>query len=148
MAKGKIAIGLLIVSLVLLIIYGLDVVVASSNPNLASSLTGNSAAKGFLPFSEVIRGGALGGGAVILSVAAFAIARNELSSSVSVLLFVNGGLIVAGMLTLIAQGALSKSSSSGILGTVVSTIGLGAALIGLGIWKNALNKRVISKTSQ
>jgi hypothetical protein len=130
MARG-IATGLLIVSLILLILYGADVAVASSSPNR----------EGFLPFDESIRGGAFGGGAVIMSIIAFVIARKEYAPVVSVLLFVNGGLIVAGMIAILGQGALSSEDSSSTLRTVGSTIVMGAILIGLGAWKLIIDKK-------
>ena len=117
MAKG-IAIGLLVASLALLIIYGADVMVASS-----SSEESFAERRGFLPFSEAIRGGGFGGGAVIMSIIAFVIARKDYAPIVSVLLFVNGGLIIAGMLVLIAQGALASEDSAGAMRTVGSKYG-------------------------
>jgi hypothetical protein len=139
MAKG-VSIGLLIASLALLIIYGADVMVASSSSN-------NSFAerRGFLPFNESVRGGAFGGGAVIMSIIAFVIGRKDYAPFVSVLLFVNGGLIIAGMMTLIAQGALASENSSGAMRTVASTMGLGAVLVALGVWKVAIDKKVAAK---
>ena len=107
MAKN-VAVGLLLASLALLIIYGADVMVASS-----SDANGFAERRGFLPFNESVRGSAFGGGAVIMSIIAFVIARKERAPAVSALLFVNGGLIIAGMLALIAQGALSSEDSSG-----------------------------------
>ena len=130
MARG-IATGLLIVSLILLIVYGADVAVASSS----------SEREGFLPVDESVRGAAFGGGAVIMSIIAFVIARKEYAPVVSVLLFVNGGLIIAGMIALLAQGALSSEDSSSTLRTVVSTIVMGAILIGLGAWKLIMDKK-------
>ena len=130
MARG-IATGLLIVSLILLIVYGADVAVASSS----------SEREGFLPFDESVRGAAFGGGAVIMSIIAFVIARKEYAPVVSILLFVNGGLIIAGMIALLAQGALSSEDSSSTLRTVVSTIVMGAILIGLGAWKLIMDKK-------
>src|SRR5581483_714799 len=91
MAKG-VAIGLLVASLILLIIYGADVMVASSSSNDSFAVR-----RGFLPFDESVRGGAFGGGAVVMSIIAFVIARKDHAPAVSALLFVNGGLIVAGM---------------------------------------------------
>ena len=133
MAKG-IATGLLIASLVLLLIYGADAAVASSSPNM----------KGFLPLGEVVRGGALGGGAVVMSIIGFVIARKEYARIISALLFVNGGLIIAGMLGLIAQGALASDESLGAFRTIGSTMAMGAVLVGLGAWKVAIDKKVIS----
>ena len=131
MAK-KIAISLLIASLILLIIYGADVAVASSSQER----------QGFLPFNEAVRGGVIGGGAVAMSIIAFVIARKEYAPPISVLLFVNGGLIIAGMVALIAQGALSSEDLSSAARTIGSTMAMGAILIGLGAWKHATDKKV------
>ena len=134
MARG-IATGLLIASLILLIVYGADVAVASSSPDR----------EGFLPFDESIRGSAFGGGAVIMSIIAFVIARKEYAPIVSVLLFINGGLIIAGMIALVAQGALSSEDSSSTLRTIGSTVVMGAILIGLGAWKIIIDKKGLAK---
>jgi hypothetical protein len=138
MAKG-IAIGLLIASLALLIIYGADVMVASS-----SSEESFAERRGFLPFSEAIRGGGFGGGAVVMSIIAFVIARKDYAPIVSILLFVNGGLIIAGMLALIAQGALASEDSAGAMRTVGSTMAMGGILVGLGAWKAATDRRKVA----
>ena len=137
MAKG-IALALLIASLVLLIIYGADAAVAS----------GSEDGRGFLPFDESVRGGAFGGGAVVMSIIAFVIARKEYAPAVSALLFVNGGLIIAGMIALIAQGALASEDSSGAMRTIGSTIAMGAILIGLGVWKVATDRKVVAATGK
>lgn len=133
MAKG-IATGLLIASLILLIIYGADAAVAASSPDRV----------GFLPLSEAVRGGALGGGAVVMSIIGFVIARKEYAPIVSAFLYVNGGLIIAGMIALIAQGALASEDSSGAIRTIGSTIAMGAVLIGLGAWKTAIDRKTIA----
>ena len=98
---------------------------------------------GFMPFSEAIRGGGFGGGAVIMSIIAFVIARKDYAPIVSVLLFVNGGLIIAGMLVLIAQGALASEDSAGAMRTVGSTIAMGGILVGLGAWKAATDRKLV-----
>ncbi|HEV8386655.1 MAG TPA: hypothetical protein VGQ03_03440 [Nitrososphaera sp.] len=141
MAK-RIAIVFLALSLALLIIYGADVMVASS------SVSGNPLAerRGFLPFDEATRGGAFGGVAVILSIIAFVIGRKDYSPIISVLLFVNGGLIIAGMLALIAQGALASEDSSGALRTVGSTMAMGVLLVGLGLWKAVGDRKRLPAT--
>lgn len=132
MVKG-IATGLLIASLVLLVIYGADAAAAASSPDRV----------GFLPIDEAVRGGAFGGGAVVMSIIGFVIARKEYAPIVSALLFVNGGLIIAGMLALIAQGALASEDSSGAMRTIGSTMAMGAVLIGLGAWKVAIDRKAI-----
>ena len=142
MAKN-VAVGLLLASLALLIIYGADVMVASS-----SDADGFAERRGFLPFNESVRGSAFGGGAVILSIIAFVIARKERAPAVSALLFANGALIIAGMLALIAQGALSAEDSSGAIRTIGSTIGMGAILVGLGAWKAVKDRKLIAAATK
>ena len=129
----RIASGLLIASLILLIVYGADVAVAASSPDR----------EGFLPFDEAVRGGAFGGGAVVMSIIAFVIARKEYAPTVSALLLVNGGLIIAGMIALIAQGALASQDSSGTLRTIGSTLAMGGILVGLGAWKLVADRKVL-----
>lgn len=130
----SVATGLLIASLILLLIYGADVAVASSSPQ----------GQGFLPFDEAIRGGAFGGGAVIMSIIAFVIARKEYAPIVSTLLFVNGGLIIAGMIALVAQGSVESEDMSGTFRTIGSTIAMGALLIGLGTWKTLIDRKILT----
>ncbi|MFL6371802.1 MAG: hypothetical protein ACJ70P_01550 [Nitrososphaera sp.] len=129
----RIAIGLLLASLILLITYGADVAVA------ASSAQG----QGFLPFDESIRGGTFGGGAVVMSIIAFVIARKEYAPIVSTLLFVNGGLIIAGMIALAVQGSLASEGSSSSFRTIGSTMAMGAILIGLGAWKLVTDRKIM-----
>ena len=130
----RIATGLLIASLILLIVYGADVAVAAASPD----------GEGFLPFDEAVRGGAFGGGSVVMSIIAFVIARKEYAPIVSALLFVNGGLIVAGMIALIAQGALASEDSSNTLRTIGSTTAMGGILIGLGAWKAVTDRKLLA----
>lgn len=138
MAKVQVSVWLLAVSLALLIIYGADAAAAASNADRM----------GFLPLDEATRGAGLGGGAVIMSIAAFVIARKEPSAIITVLLFVNGGLIIAGMLALIGQGALASENAEGAMRTVSSTIAMGAILVGLGGWKAATDRRVAGRKEQ
>ena len=130
----RVATGLLVASLILLIIYGADVAVASSSPQ----------GQGFLPFDEAIRGGAFGGGAVIMSIIAFVIARKDYAPLVSSLLFVNGGLIIAGMIALVAQGSVASESISDTLRAIGPTIAMGALLIGLGAWKLLTDRKILT----
>lgn len=139
MAKN-IAIALLLASLALLVIYGADVLVAQAK--IPEDLS--SERRGFLPFDESVRGSVFGGAAVVMSIIAFAIARKERAPAVAALLFVNGGLVIAGMVVLIAQGALSAEDSSGAIRTVGSTMAMGAVLVGLGAWKAAGDGKAIS----
>jgi hypothetical protein len=130
----RVATGLLVVSLILLLVYGADVAVASFSPQR----------QGFLPFDEAVRGVAFGGGAVIMSIIAFVIARKEYAPIVSALLFVNGGLIIAGMIALVVQGSVASEDISSILRSIGSTIAMGALLIGLGAWKHLTDKKILA----
>lgn len=130
----RIGTGLLIASLILLIVYGADVAVAAASPD----------GEGFLPFDEAVRGGAFGGGSVVMSIIAFVIARKEYAPIVSALLFVNGGLIVAGMIALIGQGALASEDSSNTLRTIGPTTAMGGILIGLGAWKVVTDRKLLA----
>jgi CheY-like chemotaxis protein len=102
---------------------------------------------GFLPLSASTRGTIFGGGAVIMSIIAFVIARNAFSIAIPVLLFVNGGLIITGMAVLIAQGALAASSAAAATGTAVRTItfsiATGVILAGLAVWKVITNAKIV-----
>ena len=135
MVRVKVAIGLLVASLILLIIYGADAAVASSSPE----------GHGFIPLSEAVRGSGLGGGAFVMSIIAFVISWKRPSSMVAILLFVNGGLIIAGMLALIAQGALASENAEGAIRTISSTLALGAILVGFGAWKAVGDRRKVGK---
>lgn len=144
MVKSKLAIALLLASLILLVVYGADVIIAaaSSSHPIGGSTIGRSA-RGFLPFNEAIRGSVFGGGAVIMSILGFVIGKKEPSITVSALLFINGGLIIAGMMTLIAQGVLSSGNASGAVRTIGSTIAMGAVLLGLGFWKTMSDRKIV-----
>ena len=125
--KTKISIILLFISLALLIIYGADVMFAQS-----TSPDGKS---GFLQMDHAIRGGVFGAGAVILSIIAFAISLKERSTLVALLLFINGGIIIAGMVGLATQDAASEGS------TLYGTTGLGVLLVALGVVKVFITRR-------
>jgi len=142
MKSVTISIILLIASLVLLAIYGADVFAAS-----ASSPEGIKGT-GFLPFDEKVRGGVFGGVAVILSIIAFVIGRRESSKAIYSLLFINGGLIIAGIVMTIYLANVSSETTRGMLATAVSTLALGVILIGLGIWKALSDRKLLSREQQ
>jgi hypothetical protein len=123
----KISVILLFISLALLIIYGADVI--------SSQATSNDGKSGFLQLSPAIRGGVFGGGAVILSIIAFAISLREKSTLIVVLLLINGGLIIAGMIGLAIQDKAAGSS------TLYGTTGLGILLIALGVVKIFITRK-------
>ena len=133
---AKIAIILLIISLGLLITYGIDVMVASQ-----SQVGGE---RGFLPLNEAVRGGIFGGGAVALSVIGFAVGRKEPSKTIPILLFINGGLIILGMLIVMFMHKLETEQDT--IRTVGSTMLSGGLLIGLGIAKIIIDKKKLIAT--
>ena len=132
---AKIAVILLYISLALLIIYGLDTFVAS----LKQPQLDGSPGTGFLPMNEAARGAIFGAGAVILSIIGFVIGRKEPSKAISILLLLNGFLIILGMIMVMAMNIVTPSEQS--TRTIGSTMLLGGLLIGLGIAKMIVDKR-------
>jgi hypothetical protein len=107
----RVAQGLVIASLVLLIIYGAD---AGAKQGMEEG--------GFLPIDSKTRGLAFGIPPIVLSTAAFFISMKEKSVLVSILLLVNGVLIAIG----------------GILPIIGDNAALGLPILGAGIWIIAL----------
>ncbi|HEX9317842.1 MAG TPA: hypothetical protein VF884_02790 [Nitrososphaeraceae archaeon] len=137
--KTKLSIILLLISLALLIIYGTDVLASKKvSQNLINERSFSNettfSTSGFLKMKESIRGGLFGGGAVILSVLAFAISLREWSWIIVILLLINGVLIVGGMTGLYIQ-SLQQTTVNGHYTTVFGTMGLGILLVALGIVK-------------
>ena len=137
---AKIAIILLLISLGLLIIYGIDVMVASQSET--NAVTGGEGAQGFLPLNEAVRGSIFGGGAVALSKIWFALGRKEPNKTIPILLFINGGLIVLGLLIVMAMANFVIDQNT--IRTIGSTMLLGGILIGLGIAKIVIDKKKLS----
>jgi hypothetical protein len=109
----RIAQGLVIASLVLLIIYGAD----------ASAKQGEDEG-GFLPIDTKTRGISFGVPPIIMSTIAFFISRKERSSLVSVLLLVNGALIMIGGIMPIAGGKAELGSPILVAGIWVLALGI------------------------
>jgi hypothetical protein len=139
MNKTTISVSLLGISLILLIIYGMDVLAASTTS--PEGVMG----QGFLPFGEQVRGIVFGGGAVAMSIIAFIISRKVPSIIVSVLLFINGGLIIVGIIVTVVQANFSSEEMANMGRTAGSTVLFGLLLIGLGIWKIISDRKVLSK---
>ena len=83
--KARLALGLVILSLFLLIVYGAD----------EGAKQGNEEG-GFLHLDVMVRGIGFGGTAVVLSTVAFFISIKERATLVSILLLFNGVLIIIG----------------------------------------------------
>ncbi|MGA8105065.1 MAG: hypothetical protein WB815_00320 [Nitrososphaeraceae archaeon] len=139
MNKTTISVTLLGISLILLIIYGMDVLAASTTS--PEGVMG----QGFLPFGEQVRGIVFGGGPVAMSIIAFIISRKVPSKIISVLLFINGGLIIVGIIVTVVQANFSSEEMANMGRTAGSTILFGLLLIGLGIWKIISDRKVLSK---
>jgi hypothetical protein len=139
MNKTTISVTLLGISLILLIIYGMDVLAASTTS--PEGVMG----QGFLPFGEQVRGIVFGGGTVAMSIIAFIISRKVPSIIVSVLLFINGGLIIVGIIVTVVQANFSSEEMANMGRTAGSTVLFGLLLIGLGIWKIISDRKVLSK---
>ncbi len=112
----RVAQGLVIASLVLLIIYGADEGAKQGKED-----------GGFLPIDAKTRGISLGGTTVALSTASFFVAMREMSTMVSVLLLVNGVLIIIGGIAAAMVATAAGASAAG-----------GYAVLGMGIWVMAL----------
>lgn len=138
MNKTTISVTLLGISLILLIIYAMDVLAASTTS--PEGVMG----QGFLPFGEQVRGIVFGGGAVAMSIIAFIISRKVPSIIVSVLLFINGGLIIVGIIVTVVQANFSSEEMANMGRTAGSTVLFGLLLIGLGIWKIISDRKVLS----
>jgi hypothetical protein len=135
---AKIALILLLISLGLLIIYGIDVMVASQSETDAIT-GGGGGGQGFLPLNEAVRGSIFGGGAVALSIIGFALGRKEPNKTIPILLFINGGLIILGLLLIMAMSNFEIDQNT--IRTIGSTMLLGGILIGLGIAKIVIDKK-------
>jgi hypothetical protein len=61
------------------------------------------------------------------------------------LLFINGGIIIVGIIVTIVQDKLSSEEIGGMGRTVRFTVLLGLLFIGLGIWKIISDRKVLSK---
>ena len=131
----KLAIILLLISLGLLLIYGIDVIIALQSET--DAVTGGG--QGFLPLNEAVRGSIFGGGAVALSIIGFVLGRKEPNKTIPILLFINGGLIILGLLILLAMANFEIDQKT--LRTIGSTMLLGGILIGLGIAKIVIDKK-------
>jgi hypothetical protein len=123
----RLAQAFVIASLILLLVYGAD----------TGSSTSTMEKTGFLPMDIMTRGIVFGGGAVVLSTAAFFVSLNERSTFVSVLLIINGILMATGGIVVLGNRPMIGTESVG--GYIV--LGLGLWVIALGIVKLVRRKK-------
>jgi hypothetical protein len=133
---AKIAIILLLIALGLEIAYGMDVIITSQSQI--------DSERGILPLNEDARGIIFGGGAVALSVIGFVVGRKEPNKAIPILLLINGGLIILGMIIVISMPTLETKQD--FMRTIGSTMIFGGILIGLGIAKIIIDKKKLIAT--
>jgi hypothetical protein len=117
---------LIIISLVLLLSYGIDVILKNFN------------AEGFIIMDTISRGIVFGGIAVTLSIIAFILSFRERSFIVSTFLIINGIIMIIG--GLIIAFNIIKSSENALLISMIS----GIIVISLGIWKKVGFRNIVS----
>ncbi|HSB83280.1 MAG TPA: hypothetical protein VLD64_02175 [Nitrosarchaeum sp.] len=88
------------ISIILLIIYGVDVIIGSGG-----------AEKGFLPFDAMTRGIGFGMPPIILSFIAFFISKKPPFKGLGIMLIVTGILIIIGGVTSISSTSVSGNSA-------------------------------------
>jgi len=97
----KAALIMAVVSIVLLVIYALDVAV------------NEIAGEGFLPLDAMTRGIGLGGPTMVLPIIAYFISRKEKSSGLGIMLIISGILIIIGGIALFVLEPSSEALESG-----------------------------------
>ena len=110
------------ISIILLVIYGADVIV------------GNGANDGFLPFNAMTRGIAFGFPPIILSIIAFFISKKPPYKVLGIMLIVTGILIIIGGI-ISATSAAETENSKRMMGEGGSLAVIGAIIAALGVIK-------------
>jgi hypothetical protein len=120
--KTKIALAMSVVSIIMLCIYGLDVIASNGGKN------------GFLPMGVSVRGSIFGIIPSALLIISFFITRKEPSKKLGILIIIGGALIIAGTGIILAlQGAqLQDPRGMREFGAV---LGIGIIIAILGIMK-------------
>ena len=110
------------ISIILLVIYGADVIV------------GNGANDGFLPFNAMTRGIAFGFPPIILSIIAFFISKKPPYKVLGMMLIVTGILIIIGGIISVTSAAETENSKR-MMGEGGSLAIIGAIIAALGVIK-------------
>ena len=123
----RLAQAFVIAALILLLIYGAD----AGGTNTTEEKTS------FIPLDTMTRGIVFGGGAVVLSTAAFFVSLNERSMLVSILLIINGILMAIGgvMVVLLENRPMVVAAHAGPIVVLV------LALWGISIGNNKVSKK-------
>ncbi len=111
------------ISIILLVIYGIDVLVG-----------GGGAGEGFLPFDAMTRGIGFGFPPIILSFVAFFMSKNPPFKGLGIMLIITGILIIIGGLISIS-GSIESENAARMAGEGGSLIAIGAIIVALGAIK-------------
>lgn len=108
------------ISIILLVIYGTDVMVG-----------GGGAGNGFLPFDAMVRGIGFGMPPIVLSFVAFFISKNPPYKGLGIMLIITGVLIIIGGAMSMASAGESENSAR-MVGEGGGLIAVGAIIAVLG----------------
>ena len=111
------------ISIVLLVIYGIDVIVGGGN-----------AGDGFLPFDAMTRGIAFGFPPIILSIIAFFMAKKPPYRGLGIMLIITGVLVIIGGI-ISTTNAVETENSARMMGEGGSLIVIGIIIAILGVIK-------------
>ena len=111
------------ISIILLVIYGIDVLVG-----------GGGAGEGFLPFDAMTRGIGFGFPPIILSFIAFFMAKKPPFKGLGIMLIITGILIIMGGIISVA-GASESENTERMVGEGGGLIAIGAIIVALGTIK-------------
>ena len=111
------------ISIILLVIYGADVIVG-----------GGGAGEGFLPFDAMTRGIGFGFPPIILSFVAFFISKKPPFKGLGIMLIITGVLIIVGGVISMSS-SLESENSTRMLGEGGTLIAIGVIIIVLGVIK-------------
>ena len=111
------------ISIVLLVIYGIDVIVG-----------GGDAGEGFLPFDAMTRGVAFGLPPIILSIIAFFMAKKPPYRGLGIMLIITGVLVIIGGI-ISTTNAVETENSARMIGEGGSLIVIGIIIAILGAIK-------------
>ena len=111
------------ISIILLVIYGIDVLVG-----------GGGAGEGFLPFDAMTRGIGFGFPPIILSFIAFFMSKKPPFKGLGIMLIITGILIIIGGVISMVSASESENTAR-MAGEGGALIAVGAIIIGLGALK-------------
>ena len=125
--KNNFAKIITVIAIILILVYGVDVAL-------------DRADAGFVPFDSKTRGFVLGLPSVVLPLIAFGITYRTPSTSLGVLLIINGMIVLIGSILFVSLQETTETIENAVivenLTSFAPIIGLGIVIIFLGIWKS------------